>query len=135
MKIMLDTNVLVSAFVFGGAAGSVIELLLDSEHELYVSEYVDLELYKTLMRKWPAKTQKIYQMYHTLHIHFCSSTDQILGMLRDKKDIPVLSDARYHKVDILLTGDKDFLETDIETPMILSPSMLLKYAKAHPLTI
>lgn len=38
MKIMLDTNVLISAFVFGGKAGKLMMQLIDSEHELYVSE-------------------------------------------------------------------------------------------------
>lgn len=32
MRIMLDTNVLISAFVFGGRAASLLKLLLDSEH-------------------------------------------------------------------------------------------------------
>ena len=33
-----------------------------------------------------------------------------MGNLRDVKDVPVLSDALYHKMDMILTGDKDFLE-------------------------
>ena len=37
MKIMLDTNVLISAFVFGGRAGRLLGKLFESEHELYVS--------------------------------------------------------------------------------------------------
>lgn len=43
MKIMLDTNVLISAFVFGGRAGKLLHRLLESEHVLYVSDYVDKE--------------------------------------------------------------------------------------------
>jgi len=31
MKILLDTNVLVSAFVFGGKAGQLLEKLFDSD--------------------------------------------------------------------------------------------------------
>ena len=46
MKIMLDTNVIISALIFGGKAGKLLELLFDSEHELYVSEYVDKEFYE-----------------------------------------------------------------------------------------
>ena len=57
---------------------------------------------------------------------FCSSTTETFGHLRDEKDIPVLSDAIYHNVDILLTGDKDFLEAGIETPQVVSPSELLE---------
>lgn len=33
MKIMLDTNVLISAFVFGGKAGKLMNILLESEHD------------------------------------------------------------------------------------------------------
>lgn len=51
----------------------------------------------------------------------------MLGEVRDKKDIPVLSDAIFNQVDILLTGDKDFLESDIKHPLIYSPSMLADF--------
>lgn len=94
MKIMLDTNVLISAFVFGGKVREVLATLFETDCDIYVSEYVD---------------------------------EEFLGQLRDAKDIPVLSDAIYHGADILLTGDKDFLEADIETPQIISPAELLEF--------
>lgn len=127
MKIMLDTNVLISAMIFGGKAGSLLSLLFDSQHELYVSDYVDAEFKEKLDLKWPDKAGKVYNLYHTMDIHFCESTTEQLGDLRDKKDIPVLSDALYHGMDIIVTGDNDFLEADIDHPLIYSPSMLLDY--------
>lgn len=57
----------------------------------------------------------------------CHSTNEQLGSVRDKKDIPVLSDALYNNVDVLLTGDKDFLESEIKHPMIFSPKMLMNF--------
>ena len=42
-------------------------------------------------------------------------------------DIPVLSDAIYNKVDIILTDDKDFLEANLTNPLVFSPSMLYEY--------
>lgn len=51
------------------------------------------------------------------------------GDLRDKKDIPVLSDALYHNADIIITGDKDFLEAELEKPLILSINMLEKFLR------
>ena len=41
MKVMLDTNVLISAFIFGGTAGRILRTLFASplEYDLYVSEY------------------------------------------------------------------------------------------------
>ena len=48
MKILLDTNVLISAFVFGGKAGQLLEKLFDSDFELLVSDYVDEEFHDKL---------------------------------------------------------------------------------------
>ena len=126
MKIMFDTNVLISAFVFRGNVRKLLDLLFESNCELYVSEYVDKEFKRILTEKWPAHSEEIYLMYRSLDFVFCSSTSEIFGQLRDDKDIPVLSDAIYQGVDILLTGDKDFFEADIKTPKIVSPSNLLE---------
>lgn len=62
-----------------------------------------------------------------MNFTFCKSTNQVLGSVRDKKDIPVLSDAIFNKVDVLLTGDKDFLESNIDNPLIYSPKMMLEF--------
>ena len=127
MKILLDTNVLISALVFGGQTGKLLEILFPSEHELYVSEYVDKEFKAKLEKKWPTKANVVYDLYHKLDIHFCESTKDILGTLRAEKDIPVLSDALYHKIDLILTGDRDFLEAGLDYPLIYSPSMMLEF--------
>ena len=126
MKVMLDTNVLISAFVFGGKILDLLEILFDMKCNLYVSEYVDAEFKHIPDKKWGTRADKIYALYRSVDFVFCSSTAETLGHLRDEKDIPVLSDAIYHGVDILLTGDKDFLESGIETPKIISPSELLE---------
>lgn len=126
MRIMLDTNILISAFVFGGRFRETLIKLFESDCEIYVSKYVDAEFNHVLREKWSNRADKIYSMYRSLSFVFCSSTSETLGHLRDEKDIPVLSDAIHHGADILLTGDKDFLEADIETPQILSPSELLE---------
>lgn len=127
MRILIDTNVLISAFVFGGKAGKLFELLFDSNHELFVSKYVDSEFKSKLELKWADKAQKVYSLYHTLPFIFCESTSEKLGKLRDDKDIPVLSDAIFHKADIILSGDKDFLEAGLESPQVFSPSMLYDF--------
>lgn len=131
MKIMLDTNVLISALIFGGQTGKLLEMLFDSDHELYVSEYVDQEFKEKLEIKWPAKADRVYNLYRQLDIHFCESTKEKLGELRDEKDIPVLSDAIYHDVDLILTGDKDFLEAGLDHPMVYAPVMMLDYLQSR----
>lgn len=127
MKIMLDTNVLISALVFGGKARTILLRLIASNHEIYISDYVSEEFSSKIFLKWGDRAEKIVLAYRNLPVHFCESSNQILGKLRDIKDIPVLSDALYHGVDVILTGDKDFLEADIKRPLILSLKMIEEY--------
>lgn len=126
MRVMLDTNVLISAFVFRGKVRKVLDILFETNCKVYVSEYVDAEFKHILNEKWASRAEKIYSFYRSTDFIFCASTSETFGQLRDEKDIPVLSDAIYHGVDILLTGDKDFLEANIEQPQIISPSELLE---------
>jgi len=100
--------------------------LFETDCEIYISEYVDAEFKRILHEKWANRADKIYSLYRSMDFVFCSSSAETFGRLRDEKDIPVLSDAIYHNVDILLTGDKDFLEADIKMPQIVSPSELLE---------
>lgn len=42
--------------------------------------------------------------------------------IRDKKDYPVIYTAIIENVDVLITGDKDFMSLGLERPEILTPS-------------
>ena len=127
MRILIDTNVLVSAFVFGGKAGTLMNRLFESSHELLVSDYVDAEFKAILKMKWKEKAEMVYSLYHKLPFVFCGSSPIQLGTLRDAKDIPVLSDALFHNVDVILSGDKDFIEAELDYPLVLSHAMLYDY--------
>ena len=127
MRILLDTNVLISAFVFGGTAGRLLEKLFDGDFELLVSDYVEKEFCSKIEEKWPTKFGEVYSLYKELPFVFCESSSMREGSLRDPKDIPVLSDALFHQVDVILSGDKDFLEADLEYPLVLSPAMMLEF--------
>ena len=127
MRILIDTNVLVSAFVFGGKAGALMNMLFESSHELLVSDYVDAEFKAILEMKWKEKSEKVYSLYHKLPFVFCGSSPIQTGNLRDAKDIPVLSDALFHNVDMILSGDKDFIEAKLERPLVMSPAMFYDY--------
>ena len=46
--------------------------------------------------------------------------------IRDINDYPVLYTAIIENIDIFITGDKDFLEVDIELPEIMTPGEFLE---------
>ena len=45
--------------------------------------------------------------------------------IRDVNDRPILRAAIEAKADVLLTGDKDFLESGVKNPMIMTPAEFL----------
>lgn len=47
--------------------------------------------------------------------------------IRDVNDRPILRAAIEAKTDVLLTGDKDFLESGVNNPAIMTPAEFLKY--------
>lgn len=49
--------------------------------------------------------------------------------MRDVKDSPILATAIMEGIDVFLTGDKDFLVLDVETPEILT----MKVRVANPM--
>lgn len=56
-------------------------------------------------------------------------TDEDIAELqiRDVKDRPILRAAIKAGADVLLTGDKDFLESGLEKPVIMTPAEFVAY--------
>ena len=46
-------------------------------------------------------------------------------LIRDANDRPILRAAIAAKADVLLTGDKDFLEANVTSPVIMAPAEFL----------
>ena len=124
MKILIDTNVLISAFAFGGKPLKLIRRLLLGNHILIVTSYVVGEFHEIVRRKWPARANELYARFLKADFLFLQSSAAQYGSLRGKKDIPVLSDAVYYNVDVILSGDKDFLEAGLERPAVKSVAEL-----------
>ena len=51
---------------------------------------------------------------------------ELENKIRDVMDRPILRAAIYANADVILTGDKDFLEADISCPQILTAAEFLK---------
>ena len=55
-------------------------------------------------------------------VHVPSEPCELEELIRDIKDRPLLRAAIKAEADLFLTGDKDFLESGIENPKIISAS-------------
>ena len=129
MRIMLNTNVLISALLFPGTKMDDMMNCILTQHELVLSSYVVEELKAVVKRKFPKKEAAINKMLLMMSYEYVYTPEEIengLFDIRDVKDYPVLYTAIIEDVDILITGDKDFMDIDIEKPDIMTPARFME---------
>lgn len=130
MRIMLDTNVLISAFIFQGKYISDMIDVLTEEHTIVLSSYVIAELKRVVAEKFSHQSDSLDRFLTSLPFEFVYTPDNIdiskYPALRDINDVPVLATAIIEDVDVLLTGDKDFANLGLERPAILTPARFVQ---------
>lgn len=125
MRVMLDTNVMLSAVIFRSQSmWRMMEWILQN-HRLVLSSYVIDECYEVVERKKPSLIPALDRLFEGMSFEMVH-TPQTLSehgwfTIRDKDDEKVLYSAILADVDVLITGDKDFGNIDIEKPEILTP--------------
>ena len=124
MKIMLDTNILVSAIFFPSAQTRAFVKTIAAGHHIVLCDYVIDELRLVVERKFPAKKEALEQFFVELPFSLVH-TPKIIPVgkypsVRDGKDTPILATAILEDVDLFITGDKDFLVLETETPKIMT---------------
>lgn len=131
MRVMIDTNIFISAALFpnGRAAAALLKALLPPYLPL-TCDYVLDELHRKFREKFPDRIIELeaflYSALQTIHVVSTpEKVHEMEGKIRDPKDRPILRAAFSSNVDLFLTGDKDFLESSIDDPRIISVSDFL----------
>jgi putative PIN family toxin of toxin-antitoxin system len=111
VRVALDTNVLVAAVATRGLCADVVNLIM-AEHELILGEAVLTELKRVLRKKMrvPAVVIDEYDSLLRRESRVVSKAKAFVVAIRDKSDIPVLSEAIAGNAEILITGDRDLLD-------------------------
>ena len=133
MRVALDTNVLVSAVATRGLCADVFNLVL-AEHELIVGQTVLAELRKVLRQKMRVPNDAIDDFETLLRQEGIAvgKTKSLPVAIRDKSDVPVLSEAVAGNAEVLVTGDRDLLEIAGAIPLqILTPRGLWEQLRKH----
>jgi putative PIN family toxin of toxin-antitoxin system len=123
VRVALDTNVLVAAVATRGLCADVVNLIM-AEHELILGEAVLTELKRVLRKKMrvPAVVIDEYDSLLRRESRVVSKAKAFVVAIRDKSDIPVLSEAVAGNAEILITGDRDLLDIAEQLPLqILTP--------------
>lgn len=132
MKVMIDTNIFISAILFpnGVAATAFIKSLLPP-YEPVTSDYIIDELKRKFNEKFFSHLDEL-NYFLTIALKHISvvSTPAIINKrekgIRDIKDRPILRAAIISNVDYILTGDKDFLDSNLTKPICISASDFIK---------
>ena len=132
MKVMIDTNIIISAALFpnGKAAQALYKALLPP-YEPLLCDYVIDELHRKFREKFPDKQTELEAfLFNALRsIRTVSTPEEELTVekaIRDPKDRPILRAALNEHADFFLTGDKDFLESSVTDPRIISVAAFLE---------
>ena len=124
MKIVIDSNVYISAFATRGLCSEVFELCL-AEHNIYICNEIISEIERILINKIkvPDKIDKETVEYLNQHIHKVKPVKVSKEVCRDRKDLMVLGTAEEVGADIIITGDNDLLVLEkYKNTKIVNPS-------------
>ena len=129
MKVMLDTNILISAFVFKSKKMNELIYKLSKEHEIIICSYTAQELKKLIDTKFKVSQKDLDEFLKIFPFNLVyspTSVDNKLFNIRDKDDYIILHTAIIEDVDIFITGDKDFDDIDIDKPEIMNATEFLE---------
>lgn len=132
MRILIDTNVLISAILNpkGTPFQAYLKAVSFPNHALICDQNIE-ELRRIFNKKFPKRIDALNRFLSIalLSIEIVQiPTDETdsESLIRDTADRPILRAAIIANADILLTGDKDFLESGIDHPQILTPAQFLE---------
>lgn len=131
MIVFLDTNILISAAL--NSKGVPYQAFLKAvtyPNKAIICEQNLVEIKNVFQRKFPDKLKLLekflelaLQVIELVPIPYYINNHEIL--IRDIADRPILRAAIHANADIILTGDKDFLETNIQNPKMMSAAQFL----------
>lgn len=133
MRVFIDTNILISCIIWPNSkpAQAFFEAAYGHDNTAIICDYSIDELHRVISLKFSGYVFKLqdFMKNHTFVLevvpvpNFQYESEQLI---RDENDRPILRAAISAGADILLTGDKDFLESGITNPRIMNASEFLE---------
>ena len=123
MRIMLDTNVIISYILFNNETMEKFYNYILNKEELIISNIIINELKEVFDRKFKSKKDNLEIFLKSLEvecIHINDIEENDLFEIRDPGDYPILYSAIKGNVDIFITGDEDFKDVNINKPKIMT---------------
>jgi len=126
-KIVLDTNILISALIYGGKPEKIYNLVLDKQLISVTSPILLSELTEILIKKFKFELSRIKRLEKIIKNNFIIvNPSKIISLLKDDDDNRVLEAAIEGKCTYIVTGDSDLLDlVNFKNIKIATPDVFL----------
>ena len=111
VKVILDTNILISALGLGGIPRKVFILALEKKILAVTSPILIAELREVISKKFPKLSQHLPAIERVIKDSFLIvQPETIINILKDTDDNRVLEAALEGMCSFIITGDKELLD-------------------------
>jgi len=110
MRLVLDTNVIISALLFDGLPEQLLLSTLGGLHELVLSSYIIAETTRILEDRFEVKPANIKLLQQLLNEGDIIYFQPFLNVVADEPDNRILETGVKGNADYLVTGDKLLLK-------------------------
>jgi putative PIN family toxin of toxin-antitoxin system len=132
MRVLIDTNILISASRSKTSSPylAFLKAVTFPNQGVICDQNLD-ELHRVYNRKFPNKLDLLQDFLAfalpVLEIVKTPTLDlEVEVKIRDISDRPILRAAIAANVDVIITGDNDFLESGVENPKILTAAQFVQ---------
>lgn len=132
MRLVLDTNVLIAAFISHGVCHELVEYCI-LHHEVITSAFIQDEFQKTLLQKFKLSRADVIKAHQLLSQRLTQVRHLKLDkpVCRDRDDDAILGTAVAGHCRCIVTGDKDLLALRrYHSIDILAPADFWRYENA-----
>ncbi|OGM28512.1 putative toxin-antitoxin system toxin component, PIN family [Candidatus Woesebacteria bacterium RIFCSPLOWO2_01_FULL_39_61] len=108
MKVVFDTNILISAIVYGGTPRYCLDIAREGKIKFYTSRILLLELATKLQKKFEWEDYKIETTIRGIskYARIVEPSESIDVISKDEKDNRILEVASEVDADFIVSGDK-----------------------------
>lgn len=129
VRVVLDTNVWISALNFGGKPAQILKIAVKKQIRLYCSQTLFAELLGVLRKKFGYSDERIEEVEALFkkRVKFREPRTTLDVVKTDPADNRVLECALEAEADYIVSGDKDLLNlSNFKKIKIVKPAEFLK---------
>ena len=116
MRVMIDTNVIVSAMLKQGSIPDLVLGYACENCDLILCDHIIDESYDVAKKRFPQRLSALDNIFAKLRYELVPAPRTGEIKIQDIKDQPILNAAVTYDIDVIVTGDNHFLELELVRP-------------------